>query len=467
MKKKSIIPDSKKDLTYKKWATYFQQSIKNALTQINKYDPQLTSEEIEIISLHSYNALELTTEHPQNLITKYKVQNDAIDNSKINVPENNKNILFVTSIFPGLGHGGGLRIFDIMHELTLKGYQISLFCPEPPPDEKSTVKHLKKFIHKMEIVKLANFHHIYFTNWLKKQNEQYSSTYYVWPYHAQMIFLKNKFLKNQIFEFIEVTTRRTWMDLVSYFKSAQFSSIPEKLLEFWMSYNFEQIAVQNCNHLVCVTQKDAEFVESVFKTKVSKVIPMGISQFAVLNEIDKVKQNKPLPMSVGFLGNYQHYPNKDAISWYLEKVHPLVLKKVPNYKFLVIGKGDLSDLKKKFKDQTKSIDWVGPVNNVVEWMQKLEICTAPIVSGAGIRVKVTQYAALEKPIVSTELGVCGMPFKNKTDIFIEDQPDKFAEAIINLLQDQNLRTKISQNSKKIVKENFYWGKFINDLEQIL
>ena len=458
---------NKAQTTYSAWTDHFASQVRSILNQVNRFEKELTETEIQLIANFSYDFMERSPESPQTFGLHYLTKNRAYTHVG-SLPQKNgpKTVVFVTGIFPGAGHGGGLRALDMIEELALKGHEVILYTTPPREGDEASFKHLKKVVSKIKIVEYVEMNQEVFHQWVLDFGKVLDAVYYVWPTTAPLIFKKHDFIREQIFEFIEVTVRRIWMDLVSYVREHQFHLVPAKLGELWMCYHWEKTAVVNSSHLVCLTDKDMEFVQNVFGAKEVHIIPTGISRFVVLNDLEKYKNIKAIPLSAGFIGHFDHYPNKDGVRWYLENVHPHVLKKVPNYTLHVMGKGNLQELKAQFPQFSKSIKWVGEIDNVVQSLKKMEICVTPLINGAGLRGKVNQYAAMEKAFVSTSIGVCGTSYENGKSALIADEPLKFAEDVIQLLTNEKMRTDLARNAKEVIHHHTSWEKPIQDLEAL-
>ena len=71
------------------------------------------------------------------------------------------------------------------------------------------------------------------------------------------------------------------------------------------------------------------------------------------------------------------------------------------------------------------------------------------------------------PVVTSSLGFEGIAAAPGKDIFVEDQPDRFAEQVIQLMTDSNLREVVSRNARKAIEEHYNWDKNLGALENVL
>ncbi|MBK7960856.1 MAG: glycosyltransferase [Bdellovibrionales bacterium] len=192
------------------------------------------------------------------------------------------------------------------------------------------------------------------------------------------------------------------------------------------------------------------------------IIKTGISRHVMLEKI-LASKSAVIPDTVGFIGNFDHYPNIEGIVWYLDHCHAQILKAIPRYRFVIMGKGPLDRVRPNYAHFESSVSWQGPIEDVVSELQKMEVCAAPLINGAGLRGKVNQYAILAKPIASTSIGCCGTPYQNEVSVFISDDPTEYSNYIIKLLKDKEFAKKMGERAYRVVKDEFLWEKPINSL----
>lgn len=136
------------------------------------------------------------------------------------------------------------------------------------------------------------------------------------------------------------------------------------------------------------------------------------------------------PLSLFHIGSMEWHANEQGVIWFLQKVWPLLLIKVPYAQFHLAGKG-LSKTDPRFF-QTGVINH-GEVTDAEEFMHQHGIMIVPIHAGSGIRIKTLEAMALGVPVVSTSVGAQGLNLIHAQEIMIADQPQDFAKAIADLL----------------------------------
>ena len=156
------------------------------------------------------------------------------------------------------------------------------------------------------------------------------------------------------------------------------------------------------------------------------------------------------PLSIFHIGSMEWQANEQGVMWFLKKVWPLVLSAQPNVKFHLAGKG-LSKTDPRFF-QTGIVNH-GEVDDAEVFMQSHGIMIVPIQAGSGIRIKSLEAMALGVPVVSTSIGAQGLTVESGTQMLIADDPEGFADGIIQLLLNPAASQEITQQARAYVEQH--------------
>ena len=383
------------------------------------------------------------------------------------VPEPGRSleVLFVTGMFPAIESGGGLRVFDMINALARRGHRMSLYSPGEQDRRARSLALLEGSLTHHESVGASRIVPGDFQLWLEQSGKRFDAIHYVWS-GAEVIEAGRPFTTNSVVELIESLTRRSLMDLELALAAGDAVALARAIVTFIDNWQTEQRSIAAADHVVTVTAVDAEFTSRVFGLERVEVVPTGLSPIVLGQRSAAVVAGAPLHHeSAIFLGNYDHRPNKDAVRWFLHNVHPKVLEVLPSFRFIVAGAGELSELKREFRNLA-SVEFLGEVQDLVPTLQSSRICVAPLVSGAGGRLKINQYSAASRPTVSTSIGVSGSPYEHGKSILIADAPGEFATQIVRLLTDADLYNRVRDSASEVALKHFSWAPFIRDLEAI-
>lgn len=153
-----------------------------------------------------------------------------------------------------------------------------------------------------------------------------------------------------------------------------------------------------------------------------------------------------------FHGPLKYPPNEEAAKLLAKTIIPEIVAKYPNVYLLLVGE-------QPPKITHDHIIVTGFVENIYEYIAAADIAVVPLQSGGGTRIKIVEYLACGKAIVSTLKGAEGLSLQNSQDIFLTENPDsKFIDSIIKLIVDPELRKKMGANAKNKAQQLYDWTK---------
>ncbi len=191
-------------------------------------------------------------------------------------------------------------------------------------------------------------------------------------------------------------------------------------------------------------------------------LPPLIDREYYLQRLKKQKEN-----IITFVGKMDYPPNPHAIEYFIKSILPEIKKyHKGSFEFRIIGANTPSWLHNTY-NSSKEIKIIGEVEDIRPYIQESTVFVAPLRFGTGIKVKIIEAMALEVPVVTTSVGIQGMMVKNRVHVIVEDEPEKFAKGVIELLNDKDLRQKIVHNAKKYVFENFDAEKYVKNIREYL
>ena len=225
------------------------------------------------------------------------------------------------------------------------------------------------------------------------------------------------------------------------------------------SYEFEMY--RQADKVLTLTLQDKESLLKYDSTLDIESVPHGVDTDYFEPRSENVKET-----SVGFLGNYPHDPNRDAVMFFLAEIWAELKRSIPGIKFYVIGRGPTEDILSAAAEDGDIIV-TGRVDDVREYLEKVKVFVAPIRLGKGFRGKILEAMAMGIPVVSTRLGAEGMAVQNRDNVMLAESPQEFIESTEELFQDGELCRKIGLNGRQLVEKNYSWQKGVEILEGVL
>lgn len=153
-----------------------------------------------------------------------------------------------------------------------------------------------------------------------------------------------------------------------------------------------------------------------------------------------------------FVGGFSHLPNQDAVLWFLNEVDTLMKRRLPNLKVTIAGNAPTDEIKTR---ASEAIVVTGRVSEeeLRSLYNKVKVVVAPLRIGAGVKGKVVESLRMGVPVVTTSIGVQGLPGYEDA-IAVADDPADFAKAVQDLLQDDALWQRRRDAGLKYYRENF-------------
>jgi O-antigen biosynthesis protein len=153
-----------------------------------------------------------------------------------------------------------------------------------------------------------------------------------------------------------------------------------------------------------------------------------------------------------FVGGFAHLPNRDAVHWFLNEVYPLIQMDSSNLEITIAGNAPPDEIKSRECDQVVVTGRVSE-EELRALYNRAKVIVAPLRVGAGVKGKVVESLRMGVPVVTTSIGIQGLPgYENA--IAVADDPADFAKAVLDLLRDESLWRSRREAGLKYYRENF-------------
>ena len=223
--------------------------------------------------------------------------------------------------------------------------------------------------------------------------------------------------------------------------------------------HFEITGFAKADKVVTVSHNDRKIFLNEKKELNISVVDNGVD-----TENFKVVKQPPANVLL-FTGSMSRYPNINAVDYFVEEIFPLIKAERPFLKFVIAGRSPSSKIKQLAK-KDKSIIVTGQVDDIREYIARCLIYVCPLRIGGGSHLKILEAMAMGKPVVSTSVGCEGLEVRDGRDFLKADTPVDFADMIFKLLDDSDLRQKIVQNARQLMKEKYDWKICADKLDAV-
>lgn len=394
------------------------------------------------------------------------------------------NVLHVMPYLPFPTSGAPVREYNIIKNLSFMGIESQLICnydhfQEGKKDITSLENKLKANIHLLEIPDLSiekkirsvlfkrmyppiirfdsNRNRAFIASFLQKGNFDI-----IHAQHSAEAAPALRAAQSINFDGLKLLTLHN-VDHLNFIRQKEIQKSPFMKYAYdrvFLNYKkYELNVINEFDHIFVVSEKDKNIYisEGISKSKID-VIPNGVDcstydPNALSHELFLMHPN------LLFMGKLSYLPNASGIKTYLQHVHPLVKKEIPEIKLYIVGK-DCPEWLRIYSEKDPSVEIIGFVDDVRPYVLEADVCIAPLTAGSGTRLKILEYMAMGRPIVSTSIGSEGLDIDNEKNIIIADEWDKFAERIIFLINNEIFAKRIGLRARKLVENNYDWKKIV-------
>ncbi len=246
-------------------------------------------------------------------------------------------------------------------------------------------------------------------------------------------------------------------------RAAKGEDIREATIKELFNYEFKMY--DTADKILTLTREDGDILINYapgLKNKI-RVVPHGVdTKFYVPPKAKSWNRNTK---HILYAGNFQHYPNVDAVKNFINHCWAKILEEVPDAKFYAIGFNPPQELR-DLGSENVIVREGGDNENMRRFYWSSDVFVASIELGTGFRGKLLEAMACGLPVVATSLAAFGISPIHGKEMFVVDDYDAFSEYVIMLLKDVELRKKIAKNGLALA------GKFdhrhaAEKLEQVL
>ena len=241
---------------------------------------------------------------------------------------------------------------------------------------------------------------------------------------------------------------------------------------------YEGMVVEKYNHTLTVTEVDREALfeardtylnnsNDIVSSHEGNRFPL-ISTFPITVDTEKLApiDRQPGSKNIMTLGTLHYPPNADGIRWFIREVFPLIRDRVTDVTVTIVGKNPPQDLIQLAAKESPRIDITGYVTDLKPYMESAALMVVPVRAGSGMRVRILEAFARAMPLVTTTVGLEGIDAKIGEDVLVEDTPEGFANAVVQLLEDEVLQAQLAKNGRLIAQERYYWKTGLKGLDDI-
>lgn len=199
------------------------------------------------------------------------------------------------------------------------------------------------------------------------------------------------------------------------------------------------------NFVCCTVASEAE------RRLLAEIAPGYSPVHVVPNAVD-VGERLPVardPNALIFTGSMRFAPNREAMTWFITDILPMVRRHMPAAHVTITGAPGPVTF-----DALPGVTLAGHVDDVRALVAASAVSLAPIRAGGGTRLKILEAMAARTPVVATSKAAEGIEARHGEHLLIADTPDEFAAAVCRLLANPADAARLAESAWRLCHERY-------------
>ena len=238
-------------------------------------------------------------------------------------------------------------------------------------------------------------------------------------------------------------------------------------MQYRRMLRYEHRTLARFDGVLAVSEADRETMRRLYPDAIRgpvHVVPTGVDT----EYYTPAARVNPAPgenRSMVFTGSMDWLPNEDAMLFFCREILPLIRREEPKATLSVVGRTPTAAVTALAKQPGVIV--TGRVDDVRPYVRDAAVYLVPLRIGGGTRLKIFEAMAMAKAIVSTKVGAEGLPVTDGEHVWLADEPQAFARAVVSLMRDEDRRRQLEEAARKLVLERYDWSAVAGWLEHAL
>src|SRR5688572_1618295 len=168
--------------------------------------------------------------------------------------------------------------------------------------------------------------------------------------------------------------------------------------------------------------------------------------------------------TIVFSGKMSYHANISMVKYLVEEIMPRIWKLRPAARLYIVGKDPSPAIRQL--SQNPSITVTGTVDDIRPFLWRATVSVVPLLYGVGIQNKILEAMATGTPVVTTCRALSALQAQPETDLLAYDDPDRFSEAVLQLIADRSFQLRIGNAAVTYVRTYHNWTSIASQLLNI-
>jgi polysaccharide biosynthesis protein PslH len=223
-------------------------------------------------------------------------------------------------------------------------------------------------------------------------------------------------------------------------------------LEWPKLRKYEMDVCHRCDLVLTVSEEDKAAIRACDSSLANiECVPIGVD-VQYYQPVERTESSHDILS----MGTMYWPPNVDSMLYFAREILPLIKNEIADCTVTIAGQRPVEAIKALARDPSISV--TGYVDDERIVARDCGVFVVPLRSGSGVRVKILNALAMGLPVVSTSVGVEGLDVVHGEHLLIADSAEDFAAAVVRVMRDRELSSKLGENGRELVCERYSWDK---------
>ena len=233
-----------------------------------------------------------------------------------------------------------------------------------------------------------------------------------------------------------------------------------RTLTWWKHARYVRDLLRHFDGCTVVSDRERQLVKQLAPDSLLvRCVPNGVDLAHLSGDF-----GTPLPDTLIYTGALTYSANLDAMRYFVGDILPLVLAAKPGVRLAITGA--TTGVPADRLPIHPQVDLTGYLPDIRPAVAQSYLAIAPLRIGGGTRLKILESLALGTPVVTTSTGAEGLGLVAGQGILIADTEATFAEAVLAVLADPALRSRLREAGKLAVAGSD-WSQCVAALQQLI
>jgi len=232
--------------------------------------------------------------------------------------------------------------------------------------------------------------------------------------------------------------------------------------DWTVTRRLEQGAWRRATRCGAVSSDDAAVMEADVPGLAVEWLPTGCDHFSGR---DPGAAPRVAGLRVVYTGSAAWGPSRDATFFLIRQVWPLVLSEVPDATLTIAGDGqDATRL--GLIDVAPSVELLGTLPSLGPLLRTADVFVCGVRFGSGVKSKILESVHAACAVVSTSVGLQGLPSAVREAVLRGDTASDLAARIVDLLRDPELAVRVRARVHAAARALPTWRDAVQQLDRV-